>query len=170
MQSNLTNEILLHVFDNLGLVLPRQTSLKNDYFLTSAAIDLVEDDKDKHLKIWGAQVPVAAGKFQMLLTEMKTHSQEQEYFLVSQLDDCPMYGCYILLESPIQGRIEPRHGEILFSLKDNAWLPTDIFIQATFLAGMEQLKDLLTSWTPVTDHSLLAPLKTFTDYIFTSEE
>ncbi len=170
MQSNLTNEILGHIFTNLGLMAPRKTSLKNDYFLLSETIDLEENDKDKCLPIWGAQVPVAEGKFNLLLTEMKDHPGEQEYFLVSKMEDCPIYGCYILLESTVVDKNVPKHGEILFSLKDNAWLPTDTFLQATFLAGMEQLKELITPWQPTTDLYLMSSLKTFTDHIFSSEE
>ena len=70
-----------------------------------------------------------------------------ENFVVIKLDGQPAYGCY-LTSAPASGGIGilAWDGFIATELKSKAWIPATTYIQATFLAGMEQLRDLTSKY------------------------
>ncbi len=171
MSNNLTNEILLHIFSNLGIVTPTKVTLQSNLFSLDDTIGLEIEDGEKRLKLWGAEVDVNSKKLKMLLTELTDRKDEKEYALVVKLDDCPAYGCYICLESTVIDKNVPRHGLIFFSLEPGAWLATNIYLQASFLTGMEQLKDVLSTWTKTTEHEdMITEMKALIETIFQFEE
>ncbi len=171
MPNNLTNEILLHVFSNLGVVVPTKVPLQSSTFLLPETISLDFDDGEKKLKLWGTEVDINSKKLKMLLTDLTDNKNEKEYALVVQLDDCPAYGCYLCLESTVIDKNVPRHGLIFFSLQENTWVATNTYLQASFLAGMEQLKDVLSTWNKSSDNeSMVNEMKALVELIFQFEE
>jgi hypothetical protein len=161
MGSKLTDEIIIHILSNLGVLEASRTSIRTSDFLLREMIELEEDNQDKNLKLWGAETQVDNSKLKLILTEIN-HENEKEYILLSKLDDCPSYGCYLLKDSD-----NLKDGTILFSLKNCEWLATNIYLQATFLSGMEQLKESLLSWNRLSEpKKLILEMRSLIDYLF----
>lgn len=169
MSSKLTNEILLQVFSNIGAVVPTKVSLKSPSFKLATTIDL----EDTKLPLWGAEVMLDKSRLRLLLTDLteKGDIHNKEYGLVVSLDDCPSYAAYVLLESTVVDKNVPRHGKIFFSLEESNWLMTSMFLQASFLCGMEQLKEVPSIWNKITnEEDLVEGMKLLVEKIFESEE
>jgi len=163
MESDLTNQIALHIFNNIGVISPMKVSVQNKKFLLNQTIDL---EDDKILKLWGAEVDLGGSKLRMLLTELTDSDPDKEFVLIVKLENCPSYGCYISLNEN-----EPRDGKIYFSVEEDNWAETNTFLQATFLGGMEQLKDVLSNWNKVSiEDDLVESMKSLIKVIFEFED
>ena len=170
--SKLTNEILLQIFSNIGAVVPTKVSLKSPSFKLNTTIDL-EDEFNTKISLWGAEVKLDNSKLRLLLADLteKNDLHNKEYALVVSLQDCPAYAAYLLLESTVVDKNIPRHGKIFFSLEDSNWLSTSIFLQASFLCGMEQMKEVPSVWNKMTDEQdLIEGMKLLIDKVFEIEE
>lgn len=156
--NDLTNQIVKHIFDNLGLTDNRQVSLLQ--FLTDKTIQFSSDGKDEEIsssQIWACQTVINNVRFRMMSTSFPD-IEETETIFISKLDNCPTYGCSLITGS------NPSflEGHIGCKMNEESWVPTTIFIQATFLAGMEQLKDISGSFAKCSDNTdLVDDLKSF---------
>lgn len=161
MRPNLTDCIINHVFDNLGLTLQTKVSLKNDKFLINDEIEFIDEDgNDAAAKIWGCQVKIDSANFRLLVVDFLNNSLE--HALIIKLDDCPAYACYLAID---EATGDGHSGLICFSLSANAWLRANIAIQGTFLSGMENLKDITGNWDRLLKYEdLLQELKSFIEY------
>lgn len=168
MQNKLTNEILFHIYSNIGLVVPTKISLQSNEYLLPQSLELEGGGK---LNLWGSEVSINSSKLELLLAELTEDDREKEYVLVVKLEDCPAYGCYLLLESTVVDKNVPRHGKIFFSLEKTHWLPTSIYLQASFLAGMEQLKEVPSFWDKLnSETSLVSEMKSLITALFELED
>lgn len=145
MNQKLTDMIVQHIFSNLGVNRISNhlgASIMDKKFLTKHTIDF----KDSHgraekAKVWACQTVVNNSKFRIMFSNLECdHSDyvEQDAVMVIKLDGCPTYGCSLI----IWDSQDVNCGFIACQIKDNAWMQATTYIQATFLAGMEQLKDL----------------------------
>lgn len=170
----LTNAIAEHIFANLGVFGTVMTSITQDTFLTSKTIayepsfeDQLDAEKGNELiaKVFACQTSTGAKKLSLIYSPLKTsckkHIQSFEHFLLVKLEGSPAYGCY-LLDCDLDE--EKADGFIATELTPKNWIPTTTYIQATFLAGMEQLKDLFSQYKAIEAadlEELLISLKEF---------
>lgn len=141
----LTNTIVEHIFHNLGFLDTRTNSLISEMLLTEYTITYDDEDKEHKLPVYACETRINQSQIVMAGVVFPAEGTHQEMAVVIHTQDCPIYGCYLWYEGGSQP-IESE-GQILMSLKDNTWMDTTTFVQASFLAGMEHLKDLRQTFT-----------------------
>lgn len=159
MNKQLAEQIAYHVLSNLG-VLPSNfvnseasRSIIDKQFVLSEKVSLEKEDGEILRKnVYGCQVAVADSKELKLLVADCTESKEwPEYCLLVQLKDSPTFGVYLIFtqmsESPIDSEVL-----IAVSSDNKNWMPCSTYLQATFLAGMEQVRDLGFGWSKCTKY------------------
>jgi hypothetical protein len=141
MNNELTNAIVKHLFTGLGIYGEVPVSLRHQLFLTDQQIAF-DDEKGeaKMAPVWAGETKIENKKFSFIYTSLVMKDFPTEDFLVVKLDDNPGYGCYAAADLEASDILED--GFIAVQLKSQSWIPANIYLQATFLAGMEQLKDL----------------------------
>lgn len=144
----LTNEIVKHIFNDLGIYATRRISMHNDEFLTRHTLSFVDEKGLKQaVPIWGCQASINGTKFVMISTEFVN---DREAVVLVQLEKCPLYGAYLKDECSIGVMIKDR------------WMNANIFLQASFLAGMEQMRDIATPFQGISNASeLVKHMKAF---------
>lgn len=153
MNQHLTEQIAYHVLASLG-VLPapfiNQDTIKSildKQYLLSEKLSFEINGETVRKNIYGCQVGVSDGKELKLLVADCTQDKEfPEFCLVVQLKGAPAYGVYLVFTKLAQ---EPTDPEVLIAVTTDRqhWMPCSTYLQATFLAGMEQIKDIPVGWT-----------------------
>lgn len=162
MNRKLTEQIAYHVLANLG-VLPAEFVNKE---VTKAIIDkqfllneklVFEGDEGGTIRknIYGGQVSVADNKeLKMMLADCTQDKELPEYCLLVQLKDAPAFGLYLIATQFTKEPVDPE-ALIAVSTDSNYWMPCSTYLQATYLAGMEQIKDVGFGWTKITNYEKL---------------
>jgi hypothetical protein len=165
MNQKLTEEIVYHILANLG-VLPaaftsseKMQSLVDKKFLLPEKIVLeMEGGEIVRKNIFGCQISVTDAKdLKILLGDCTLSPELPEYCLVVQLKDMPIFGaylCFTKLYDPEPTAVEEVDSEALIavSVDKKNWMPCSGYLQATFLAGMEQTRDLGFGWSKCTKY------------------
>ena len=88
----------------------------------------------------------------MLLADCSQEKNVPEFALTIQLKDAPTFGVYLIYNKLVE---DPPYAEALIAVNtDNKhWIPCNTYLQATFLAGMEQLRDLTFGWVKIKDYA-----------------
>jgi|HubBroStandDraft_5_1064220.scaffolds.fasta_scaffold106428_2 hypothetical protein len=169
MNQKLTEEISYHILANLG-VLPapfvnqEQTkAVISKQFLLPEKITLEIEGSDPLRKnVYGCQIPVANSQdFKLLLADCTQEKNVPEYGVVVQLKGAPAFGIYFIFNQIIEEEIDPE-AMIAVNTDKKHWIPCTTYLQGTFLAGMEQLRDLGFGWVKcVAYQELYAQLLTF---------
>ena len=150
MNIDLRTEIVKHIFSNFGIIpsqyLNKIHSLINDNFMIKEKISF-EDDFGKTLQnnIWGCQLSIDNQEVKVLLADCTQEDEILEYYLLIHLKEAPAYCMY--LNSNNQSKL-------CYSVDSQLWMDCSIFLQSTFLAGMEQLKEIGFSWNKVSNYDL----------------
>jgi hypothetical protein len=182
MNQKLTEQIAYHILANLG-VLPSafvnkeqtQCIINKQYLLPDRVIFETEDGEKIAKNVYGCQISIANSKdFKLLLADCTQEKDVPEYCLAIQLKDSPAYGVYLIFNQLVDDPPEP---EALIGVSPDKknWMPCTTYLQATFLAGMEQLRDLSFGWTKCTDYKplyeqLLSFIKFHDNYFGGSDE
>jgi hypothetical protein len=157
MNQELTEQIIHHILANFG-VIPSNfvnqdltQNLRSKSFLLPETLIFENDSGTTVGKIYGCQVVVAKKDFRILLGDCTQDPQVPEFCLVSQLQDAPVYGVYLAFTKLIEN---PPDSEALIavSLEKGKWVICNTYLQATYLAGMEQIKDIMHGWTKATNY------------------
>jgi hypothetical protein len=162
MNEKLTEHIAYHVLANLG-VLPStftnidETKRVNDkQFMLAEKISFeTEEGQLLHKNIFGCQVLVADKKeFKMLLADCTQEKDVPEFALIAQLKDAPAFCVYLVFNQLVE---DPPEAEAMIAVNPDKkhWIPCTTYLQATFLAGMEQLRDLAFGWSKCKDYKEL---------------
>lgn len=163
MNSVLTEQIILHILSNLLVIKPvfidlnTSKPLNNKEFLLKETIDFEIDDEIIKANVYGCQGTIQQQNIKILLTEfIPSHNLEnyddkyKEYYLIVNLQDNPSYGLHLLINSKSGYDSEPLIG---VSLNNKDWMTCNTYLQATFLAAMENIKELGLIWNKCTDYS-----------------
>lgn len=182
MNSKLTEQIAYHVFANLGVlpssfINPEQTkSVIDKQFLLPDKITFVTEEGDVLRKnVYGCQISVTDTKeFKMLLADCTQEKNVPEYCLLIQLKDAPAFGVYLVFNQLVDDPPEPEALIAVNTDKKN-WIPCTTYLEATFLAGMEQLKDLGFGWSKCNSYQdlhaqLLSFIKFHNNYFGVTDE
>lgn len=170
MNQKLTEEIVYHILANLG-VLPaaftsseKMQSLVDKKFLLPEKIVLeMEDSTVLRKNIFGCQISVTDAKdLKILLGDCTLSPDLPEYCLVVQLKDMPIFGAYLcftklyIINSELTAISDEDEIDsealIAVSVDKKNWMPCSGYLQATFLAGMEQTRDLGFGWSKCTSY------------------
>ena len=161
----ITDAIVKHIFHNLGLFGKVPVSIAQEAFLTDKQISYSDDEEEKQAEVFSCSTNVEGKKLSMISTSLIALSEDKldeitDSFVVIKLEGQPAYGCYLMMTSS-------QDGFIAAEIKPKVWIPTTVFLQATFLAGMEQLKNLISRYEKPSDHdveNLFTLLKEFIGY------
>lgn len=152
MNQQLTEQIAHHVLANLGVFsadfVNKDTtkSLVDKHFILPEKIVFEVGGETVKKNIFGCQVTVADGKdFKMLLADCTQEKDLPEYCLLVNLKDSPCYGVYFVYSGLSEEAVDP---EVLIAVSTDKkhWMPCSTYLQATFLAGMEQIRDIPIGW------------------------
>lgn len=157
MNDALTEEITYHILANLGVLpstfvnLEKTRSLIDQQFLLPNKVSFEFDSETKKQNVYGCQISITDGKeFKILLADCSQEKEVPEYALLVQLKDAPAFGIYLSFNRLVN---DPPEAEPMIAvMSDKNWLPCTVYLQATFLAGMEQLRDLCVRWSKVKDY------------------
>jgi hypothetical protein len=148
MNKNLTTQIINHIFYSFGVV-PNNVidfntfnSIKSKQYLLDEKLSFL-NDQEQEIKnnIWGLQLSVENKNFRVLIADCTTDSDVLQYTGIFHLEENPIYGISVLYSSgfnpcPL----------IAVSLEGKNWMPCNTYLQATFLAGMENIKEIKFNW------------------------
>ena len=143
MDKNLLNSIVSHIFSNFAIVeadfinLEKTKSLASKDFLLNNKLSFYLDDNTLiENKVFGCQVSSEGSEIKILLGDCSI-SEDKEYCMVVKMKDSPAYGLYMTADS---------NSILACSINNNDWMDCSTYLQATFLAGMEQIKELCLNW------------------------
>lgn len=152
-------EIVKHVLANLAVTpsefvnLERTKSLTSKEFLLKEKLNF-ETDEGAPLKnnVWGCQISAEQQEIKILVGDCTQDKNFPEYCLLVQLKDSPAYGLYLMYTEAMEESFNPEP-MIAVSVNNKDWMECTTYLQATFLAGMEQIRDLGLSWSKCADYT-----------------
>lgn len=156
MNFDLREQIIKHILANL-VIIPanfistlKSKSLKSSEYLLDKKLRFNIDDQIVERKLWGCQISSEQQELKILLGDC---SQENipEYCLIVQLKDAPAYGLYLVHNGFSNDPIDSE-AMLACSLNGKDWLECNTYLQATFLAGMEQVKEIGLAWSKCTSY------------------
>lgn len=143
MNKKLSEEIIKHILSNF-LIITSDFINPNDYksllhkdFLLKEKLIFTLDEPNSSRKnnIWGCKLNFLQQEVVILLGDCSQDSEIIEYSVIISIPNSPTYGLYIILNHVDSKPL------ITCTLDNKSWITCNTFLQATFLAGMEQLKD-----------------------------
>ncbi len=156
MNKKLTIEIIDHIFSGLGLSPIRSIdtdkfeSLKNKKYLLSETVDFDLEDSVIKNNVWGTQFFIEGSYLKILAADCTTEDGVLGYAVIIHLQDNPAYGIYLDYSSQFEIDSQPL---IAVSVDNQKWLPCNIYLQATFLAAMENVKQVGLKWEKCKDYN-----------------
>jgi hypothetical protein len=148
MNTELRESIIRHILSGFAVIpsnfvnLSKTKSIKQkDFLLTETVAFTDEQGNVTDNKIWGCQSVVEGKEIKILLADCTQDSTLIEYALLISLKDAPTYGIYLV--------DDPQNCDSLIacSLDGKEWLECQTYLQATFLAGMEQMREAFISYS-----------------------
>lgn len=147
MNNTLLEQITRHIFANLSVIyspsVNQQTTkslMNKDFLLTEKLVFENDNGKISKNNIWGCQLSSDQQEIKILLGDCTQDKELPEFCLIVQLKGAPAYGVYLIvndLSKDIDS--EPM---IALTINQKDWMTCSTYLQATFLAGMEQVKDI----------------------------
>lgn len=143
MNINLTESIINHVLCNLKVISSdfindnSKSIINRDYLLEDKLSLELEDGAIVNNKIWGCQFLIENKTLKVLVCDASIDESIKEYCVMIHLDGSPIYGLYLILD---QNDPQPM---IACSVNGKEWIKCSTYLEATFLAGMEQIKNHL---------------------------
>jgi len=141
----LTETILKHIYKNFGIIKGFVSkSILDDQYLIPNVLQLDQNGKLTHKNMWSCQFKIEDSKLKILVGDISADKDLSEYFLFLQLNDNLIYGCYLNWETnnPNNYSYEDSEPMIAFNVSDKNWVECSTYLQATFLSGIEQIRDL----------------------------
>lgn len=124
----------------------KSKSLKSKEYLLTETVSFKLDEETIKNKVWGCQL--AQQDIKILLVDCAVDKSIPEYAFLISVKNQPTYGLYLVYnDTNIDGE-----SLIAVSMNGKDWLECNTFLQATFLAGMESLKELGLAWEKCTDY------------------
>lgn len=152
MNIQLTESIIKHILSNF-LIIPSNninsvktnSLLSKNYLLNEKIKSDNEDNTITTNDVYGCQLSIKDKEIKILASNCSIDKNIPEFCLIMQLKDAPIYGIYLVYnEFDKNISSDPL---IACSLDGKSWMPCSTYLQATFLAGMEELKESGLSWS-----------------------
>jgi hypothetical protein len=152
MNKFLRETIVKHIFANFAIIpssfvnLNNSKSLMDKDFILQDKIPFIDINNNlSKNKVWGCQISSEQQEVKILLGDC-SQDNIKEYALIIQLKNAPIYGVYLICDDVDSEAL------IACSLNGKEWLECQTYLQATFLAGMEQIKDVGLAWTKCSNY------------------
>lgn len=150
MNLKLTQNIIEHIYSSL--LITHSTFIENvgvmsilsKDFILDKTLNLNDSEKVFNNEIWGCQSNISGKQISLLVGNCSLEEDVNEYCLIVNLEDAPSYGCYLVLNENYNS-----DALIACSLDGKTWMECNTYLQATFLAGMEQFKELNNKWVKI---------------------
>lgn len=155
MNKRLYQDIVWHIYSNL-LIVPSDfidtrssnSLLDKSYLLDKKLVFQSAESAGVSKNVWGCQLATGNQKIKILCGDC-SQDDSKEYALLISVKDAPIYGLYSCFNT---NRLIDQEAMIAVSTDGSSWLECNTFLQATFLAGMEQVKELGLSWDKCPDY------------------
>lgn len=156
MNRELMENIVRHIFSNFAIIpstfinLKKSKSLMDKEFLLPEHIPFeIENSNSKWNRVWGCQIATDQQEIKILLGDCSEEKHIPEYALLVQLKDTPIYSMYL-----VNSNFPDVSSDAMLAVTMNGkeWMECNTFLQATFLAGMEQIKDYGLAWVKCTNY------------------
>jgi hypothetical protein len=151
MNLELTKQIIRHIYASLKIIPSdfinydnSKSALSKD-FLLKETLDLNDSTDLYQNKIWGCTSSTGNKSLNLLVANCSIDKNILEYCLIFQLEDAPSYGLYLVSTEGYNS-----DAMIACTLNGTNWMECNTYLQATFLAGMEQIKDSNLDWVKST--------------------
>lgn len=151
MNFALMEQIIRHIYNNLGVVSTEMAynfnePIRSDKFLLPDKLNFEDDDgKVINNSVWGCQITAEQKTMKILVAECTQDPRIPEFAALVQLQGAPAYGLYLVYNDLVP---ECLPDPLIAASTDNKnWMVCETILQATFLAGMEQIKDLGMGWS-----------------------
>lgn len=147
-------QIIKHVMANLAIIpavfinQEKTKSLTSKEFLLREKLVFEGDNGATNNNVWGCQISAEQQEIKILVGDCSQNKDILEFCVLVQLKDAPAYGLYLMLAGDWVSQ-EPM---IAVSINNKDWMECSTYLQATFLAGMEQIKDLGLGWSKCTNY------------------
>jgi hypothetical protein len=156
MNKKLTIEIIDHIFSGLGLS-PNQNidlnkfeNLNNKKYLLPETVNFDIEDTNLKNKVWGTQFFIEGEYLKILAADCSTEDGVLGYAVLVHMQNNPAYGIYLEYSSKFEIDPQPL---VAVTVDNQKWLPCNIYLQATFLAAMENVKQVGFSWEKCKDYT-----------------
>lgn len=142
-------EILKKLFYHLGLPLDaaesRHTFVLNDDNLTDTKLALDVEGETTSNPVWAAELPFQDGRARVIVSDL-SDEDFREFAVAFQFQDLPQYGVRLSSDPEDPGDIRVR-------TTDGQWIPATTLLQASILAGFEQLSAFSPLWAKCKEYS-----------------
>jgi hypothetical protein len=158
MNYDLMTKIIQHVMANLVISksdfvnIDKSKSLLSKDLLLKEKLNFEEDGIKSQNNIWGCQISAEQQEIKILVGDCTQDKNLPEYCLLVQLKDAPAYGLYLMFTETFDESMNPEP-MIAVSVNNKDWMECSTYLQATFLAGMEQIRDLGLAWSKCTNYN-----------------
>lgn len=142
MNKILREEIVKHIMSNFLIIssdfinVDKSKSLMSDDLLLDSKLNFENNNKN----IWGCQLLLDKQEFKIIVGDCTQDKKYPEFCIVAQLSGTPAYGLYFVYDESDSEAL------IALSLDGKAWMECNTYFQASFLAGMEQIRDVAVPW------------------------
>lgn len=166
MNFSLRECIVKHILANFAIIpsdfifLDKSKSLQSKEFLLPKSISFGESNGSPiNNKLWGCQATIDKQEIKILLADCTVDMAIPEVALLIHLKGQPMYGLYFVNQT------QDTESLIAGSINGKEWLECNTYLQATFLAGMERLKEFGLPWQKLTEYTdLVSHMSFFIDF------
>lgn len=167
MNKVLLENIVRHVYEGF-LIIPSDhvnnlssQKLLSTEFILDKQLKFEYEEGEIFGKVWGCQILTEDHGIKILCGDT-SDSDSKEYAMIVCLKNSLTYGLYSVFN---KDRIVDQEAMIAVSADGKAWLECNTGLQGSFLAGMEQLKELGVSLTKCTNYKLeFEYLKSFINF------
>lgn len=129
MNQKLTNEISDHLVNWI-------LKFCHSDFLLSKTLKFVSDNLKVELPVWSLKIPHLAQEIRLMIGAC-SEGADQDFAVLISLKGSPFYAIFQEKSDEID-----RENMIATSLDGKAWIPCNHLLQGTFLAAMEQIKEM----------------------------
>jgi hypothetical protein len=165
MNLALVKEIVSHIYSHFAIIpsnfvnLDKTSSLMDPFYLLNERISFEVEGEPYHGKVWGCQMSIGQQEIKILLGDCALDKNYPEFVMIVQPKDAPAYGLYFIYINPaFDDTPEPIDFQPMIAVspdKGKGWLQCNAHLQATFLAAMEQARELRMPWEKCTDYKPL---------------
>lgn len=154
MSNKLTEEIIKRVYKCIGVILPGDTAtiesiMQNTFIIPNK---IIFDDGANGGSIWAIQSNINEQNSIKLMLADCSQSEVPEYALLIAIDGAPSYATYLGYREYADINSPYNYDALIAcSVQDGSWVECSVYLQATFLCGMEKLRELSAGFEPLRD-------------------
>ena len=161
MNKALLKEIVSHIYAHFAVIpsdfvnLERTGSLMSPNYLLNERIIFESEGESYQGKTWGCQMAIGQQEIKILLGDCTLDKEYPEFVMIVQPRDAPIYGLYLIHN---EMSFQPGDSHPMLAVSPNTgkgWMECNTHLQATFLAAMEQARDLKMPWERCIDYKPL---------------